>query len=125
MRQAVRTQVIPQVDNMDHYLIDYDNDKIHFAKEILRMWRNKRAVVKDTIAPDRYQAGCDTFYLEWLHANLEGSVTKGINMGGRIKDKAAEAEIKYRWLKRKVPEFEAKHREQHEKDNKEIEMLRQ
>nr|XP_016492596.1 PREDICTED: uncharacterized protein LOC107812077 [Nicotiana tabacum] len=96
MRQAGRMQVILQVDNMDHYRIDYDNDKIPFAKKILRMWRNKRDMVKDTIAPDRYQARYDTFYLEWLRANLEGSVTRGINMGGLIKDKAVEAEIKYR-----------------------------
>nr|XP_016468823.1 PREDICTED: uncharacterized protein LOC107791298 [Nicotiana tabacum] len=113
MRQAGRKQVIPQVSNMVQYMADFKGDAIPFKFEAQHMWNQKVIVEKETIKPDRYHAGHMYCYLSWLEDDVAEDIKKGINLKDRNIDKAAEAQVKYIRLCKRVFESEAKHVEQH------------
>jgi len=80
------------------------------------MWHQKIIVEKDTIEPDRYHAGHVYFYPSWLVDDIAGEVKPGVDLRNKIIDGAAEAQVKYRRLRKRVFESEARHLEQHKVD---------
>lgn len=75
----------------------------------------------DTIATHRYHACCVIGYVEWLHADIKGSVSPSIKGGEHIIDKEARAQVLYRRFKRKTHDSEIRHRKQLEDHAKEPE----
>ncbi|XP_060182095.1 uncharacterized protein LOC132611728 [Lycium barbarum] len=101
LRQSGRKQNTPLVADMNHYYVDYKEGKIPFAKEVIRMWKLKETTKADSVEPNRYQAGCEDNYVEWLAADLEESIKPGVSLKDRIKDGEAEACILLRQLRKK------------------------
>ncbi|XP_060179912.1 uncharacterized protein LOC132609777 [Lycium barbarum] len=77
LRQSGRKQNIPLVADMDYYRADYKEGKIPFLKEVIRMWKLRETMKADSVEPNRYQAGCEDNYMEWLAADLEESIKPG------------------------------------------------
>ena len=48
------------------YVYDIGDDRVDDASEMLREWKNAKRMGKDTIAPDRFNAGYGKGYKEWL-----------------------------------------------------------
>ena len=89
------------------------------------MWNQTVIVEKDTIEPHRYRADHVYFYPSWLVDDIAGDVKPGINLKNRIIDDAAEAQVKYRRLRKRVFESEARHLEQHKVDMEAINKWRE
>ncbi|XP_075103084.1 uncharacterized protein LOC142177653 [Nicotiana tabacum] len=110
-RQAGRKQVIPRVSKMVHYKPDFQGGAIPFKCEAQYMWHLKIIVEKDSIEPDRYYASHVYFYLSWLDDDVAGEVEPGIDRENRVIDDAAEAQVKYKRLRKRILESEARHLE--------------
>lgn len=125
LRQSGRKQNIPLVADMSHYCVDYKEGKIPFAKEVIRMWKLKETTKTDSVEPNRYQAGCEDNYVEWLAADLEESIKPGVSLKDRIKDGEAEACILLRQLRKKSLVSEAEHHAQLKEKEREAENWKQ
>ncbi|XP_070057755.1 uncharacterized protein [Nicotiana tomentosiformis] len=116
MRQAGRKQVIPRVSNMVEYKVNFKGGIIPLKFEAQHMWNQKVIVEIETIEPDRYHVGHVYFYLSWLVDDIAEDVKPGVNLEYKIIDDAVEAQVKYRRLRKRVFESEARHLEQHKVD---------
>ena len=64
--QFGRKHTVPREAYYGAYVYDIGDDRVHDASEMLREWKNAKRMGKDTIAPDRFNAGYGKGYKEWL-----------------------------------------------------------
>ena len=53
------------------YVYDIGDDRVHDASEMVKEWKNAKRTDKDTIAPDRFNAGYEKGYKEWLKKDIQ------------------------------------------------------
>ena len=59
LRQFGRKQTVPREEYYGACVYDIRDDRVDDALEMLREWKNAKRMGKDTIAPDRFNAGYD------------------------------------------------------------------
>nr|XP_009615999.1 uncharacterized protein LOC104108623 [Nicotiana tomentosiformis] len=98
---------------MVQYKAYLKGDVIPFKFEAQHMWNQKIIVEGETIETDRYHVGHMYYYLSWLEDDVAGHIKPGVYLKDRIIDEVAEVHVKYKRLRKRVFESEAKHLEQH------------
>ena len=94
---------------MVHNKVDFQGNAIPFKYEAQHIWHLKVMVEKNIIEPDRYHASHMCFYPSWLVDDIAGEVKQGIDFGNRVINDAIEAQVKYRRLRKRIFESEARH----------------
>ena len=95
---------------------------------MLREWKNAKRMGKDTIAPDRFNAGYDECFKAWLKRDIQNISFQIPRSFRSVTDKEAKAEAELRELKEEANEVYAKFVENQDalkRATREIERLRQ
>ena len=71
LRQFRRKQTVPREAYYDAYVYGIGHDRVHDASEMFRECKNAKHMDKDTITPDRFNAGYDEGYKEWLKKDIQ------------------------------------------------------
>ena len=71
LQQFERKQTMPREAYYGAYVYDIGDDRVHDASEMLRKLKNTKRMVKDNIAPDRFNAGYEECYKEWLKNDIQ------------------------------------------------------
>ena len=110
------------------YVYDIGDDRVDDATEMLREWKNAKRMGKDSIAPDRFNAGCDEGYKAWLKRDIQNISFQIPRSFRSVTDREAKAEAELRELKEEANEVYAKFVENQdalERATQEIERLKQ
>ncbi|TMW92343.1 hypothetical protein EJD97_013179 [Solanum chilense] len=70
-----RRQTLHEEAYYDTYIYDIGDDRVHEASEMFREWKGAKRMDKDTIAPDRFNAGYDEGYEKWLKDDIQSIST--------------------------------------------------
>ena len=95
---------------------------------MLREWKNAKRMGKDSIFPDRFNAGCVEGYKAWLKKDIQNISFQIPRSFRSVTDKEAKAEAELRELKEEANEVYAKFVENQdslERATLEIERLKQ
>ena len=57
-------------------MYDIGDDRVHDTSEMIRKWKGAKRMVKDSIAPNRFNAGYDKGYKEWMKKGIKMSPFK-------------------------------------------------
>ena len=90
------------------YVYDIGDDRVDDASEMLREWKNAKRMGKDTIAPDRFNAGYDEGYKAWLKRDIQNISFQIPRSFRSVIDKKAKAVAELRELKEEANEVYAK-----------------
>ena len=110
------------------YVYDIGDDRVDDATEMLREWKNAKRMGKDSIAPDRFNAGCDEGYKTWLKRDIQNISFQIPRSFRSVTDKEAKAEAELRELKKEANEVYTNFVENQdalERATREIERLKQ
>ena len=119
---------MPREEYYGTYVYDIGDDRVVDASEMLREWKNARRMGKDTIAPDRFNAGYDEGYKAWLKRDIQNISFQIPRSFRSVTDKEAKAVAELRELKEEANEVYAKFVENQdalERETRDIERLRQ
>ena len=64
-------QTVPKEVYYSAYVYDIGDDRVHDESEMFREWKRAKRMDKDTIVPDRFDAGYDKGYNEWLKKDIQ------------------------------------------------------
>ena len=73
--------------------------------EMLREWKRAKRMKKDTVAPDRFDAGYDEIYKAWLKNNIQSISSPVPNSCRSVEDKGSKAVIELQEVKREAREI--------------------
>ena len=109
------------------YVYDMGDDRMNDATEMLREWKNAKRMGKDTIAPDRFNAGYDEGYIAWLKRDIQNISIQILCSFRSVTDKEAKAVAELRELREETNEVYAKlveNQDALERATREIERLK-
>ncbi|MCD7472108.1 hypothetical protein HAX54_013047 [Datura stramonium] len=95
LRQLGRRQNVPQVGNMGQYVIDHEEGRVPYAKDITIECESATILKRDTLAKDRFNTRCDEAYKAWLKEELQGTLVPGPNIYDRVG--VGESKLKYNY----------------------------
>ncbi|XP_015086165.1 uncharacterized protein LOC107029295 [Solanum pennellii] len=109
LRQFGKRQTVPKEAYYGTYVYDIGDDRVHDASEMFREWKSAKRMDKDTIAPDRFNAGNVKGYKEWLKKDIQnvffqtprsfrsvtGREAKAVSEIEEVKEEAKEVYAKF------------------------------
>ena len=128
LQQFGRKQTVPREAYYGTYVYDIGDDRVHDASEMFREWENAKRMGKDTIAPDRFNAGYDEGYKEWLKRDIQNISFQIPRSFRSVTDREAKAVAELQEIKEEDNEVYAKFVENQdalERETREVERLRQ
>ncbi|XP_027768042.1 uncharacterized protein LOC114074357 [Solanum pennellii] len=127
LRQFGRKQTVPREAYYGAYVYDIGDDRVHDASEMFRELKNAKRMNKDTIAPDRFNAGYDEGYKEWLKKDIQNISFQTPRNFRSVTDREAKAVAELEEIKEEAKEVYAKFVENQdalERATQEVERLR-
>ena len=119
---------MPREAYHDAYVYDIRDDRVHDASEMVKEWKNAKRMGKDTIAPDRFNAGYDEGYKEWLKKDIHNISFQIPRSFRSVTDKEAKAVAELQEMKEEANEVYAmfvENQDALERATREVERLRQ
>uniref|UniRef100_M1A8P6 Uncharacterized protein n=1 Tax=Solanum tuberosum TaxID=4113 RepID=M1A8P6_SOLTU len=92
---------------------------------MLREWKRAVRMNKDTIAADRFNAGYDETYKDWLKGNIQGISFSVPNIYRSVEDKESKALIELREVRREAQEMHEEFLRKQEEDKYALESVTQ
>ena len=127
LQQFGRRQTIPREAYYGTYVYYIGDDRVHDVSEMFREWKSAKRMDKDTIAPDRFNVGCDKGYKEWLKKDRQNVSSQTPRSFCSVTDRKAKVLADLQKVKKESQELYAKFVENQdtlEKANQEVERLR-
>ena len=108
LRQFGRRQTVPREAYYGAYVYDIGDDRVDDATEMFREWKNAKCMGKDSIAPDRFNAGCDEGYKAWLKKDIQNISFQIPRSFRSATDREAKAVAELQEIKEEAKEVYAK-----------------
>ena len=81
---------------------------MHDASEMFREWKSAKRMDKDTIAPDRFNAGYDNGYKKWLKKEIQSVSSQTPRNFCSVTDKQAKVVAEIQEVKKESQQVYAK-----------------
>ena len=108
LRQFGRRQTVPKESYYGAYVYHIGDDRVHDASQMFREWKSTKHMDKDTIDPDRFNAGYEKGYKEWLKKDIQNVSSQTPGSFCSITDREAKVVAELQEVNKEAQEVYAK-----------------